>query len=600
MGFFKRLWRYAEKYLFNEQAAAEMRYSDVRGGMAQTNVELRRVGKSRQKEAEKKKKNNNVKPIFNVKDFLQGFKAFQSSSNKLAFNLSKEERAFLTDKDKSTDKQTDVYAKAKMLWYIANDILQTTSLTDEEKEEIKKQYKDDSAFTPVSKKEFKEQRYKDKSVDSKKLDAEYNTYVKMMESRKKLYANPQLAITDEYNKNAKELADYSKQLMSDILSGKGSRDDKVLSKVEQQLNNYYNDLIQQGKAESDAYNYVMQPDEIVAHTRMRNLQKDVENSAMTWWMYTGMYTDEEMTAKTNPKGEQSMYTFAQENMKELNKTDIKAYKQKDDYDADKEITNMFMDLSGNTFQSSDVKDGKQIYKFMDFDDDEDNFMGVKGFNYWRKKGYLDPLLNDKQTLEELAVTYQVLKEKQGEEAAQRWLQERIQHYASEEISGWQQALNAGVGFWEDIVGDAAEIVGGVYGVASNIYYVPANLLQGKDIDETITLAVGQSFDNNISRWGYNLSMSGYWGAEEQEKAMNAFGGEGLSRRDNILDPEKADNFLARYGGSGWGGFVSETARQSSHTMFAAWAGAVLGAGLGRGGAMLGKLFKGTQEEEANL
>ena len=51
-------------------------------------------------------------------------------------------------------------------------------------------------------------------------------------------------------------------------------------------------------------------------------------------------------------------------------------------------------------------------------------------------------------------------------------------------------MNAGVGFWEDIVGDAAEIVGGVYGVASNIYYVPANLLQGKDIDETITLAVG--------------------------------------------------------------------------------------------------------------
>jgi len=52
-------------------------------------------------------------------------------------------------------------------------------------------------------------------------------------------------------------------------------------------------------------------------------------------------------------------------------------------------------------------------------------MGLKGFNNWRKQGYLDDVLNDKAALEDLAVTYKVIKSKQGEEAANQWLQERF-------------------------------------------------------------------------------------------------------------------------------------------------------------------------------
>ena len=100
--------------------------------------------------------------------------------------------------------------------------MNTTTLTDEEKKEIEKEYgKNEKAFTPISKEEFKNRRYKNKTVSQSTLDKEYNAYLNTMNARKKIYGgNAQLALTAEYNEEATETMKYAQQVMSQMLEGK--------------------------------------------------------------------------------------------------------------------------------------------------------------------------------------------------------------------------------------------------------------------------------------------------------------------------------------------------------------------------------------------
>lgn len=556
---------------------------------------------AREREVKKRTKKNYIKSFFNPKEFLKGIGLLKGKNNLSKF-FNDKEKEFLNNPHLSSETQADVYVKSKLLWHIANDIMYATTLTDEERKKIEKEYgKNEEGFNPVSKDEFIRTRYKGKSVSKDTIDKDYNAYVNTMSARKKIYkGNIQLALTTEYNKQATEVRQLAEQVMSSMLEGKMPNDDKTIAAIQQELNDKYNSLIYSGKNEADAYNYPLQVDEIVAHSRIKSKLKG-KSTVGKWFMQAigdDAIADVERTDNESRNGEQSMYTFIQDKMSDLQKEDVEKYKSQKDYNRDKTIEAMFQIASGNLYDGFELdEDGNPIYKFKNLEDGAENFVGLKGFNEWRKdvaggKGnYLEDLFKDQDKLEELAVTYQVIKEKQGEEAANQWLQERFQHYASEGISGGRQLWNSSVGFVKDVVGDAAEIVGGVWGVGSGLAQGLWNsAFSDESMSQVWTDAVGQAFDNSITRWGSDLSSTGYWDYSKQNKAREL----GLSIDDNIMDPTKANDFLFKGGGSGIGYFLGETGRQASHTMFAVWSGGLLGKLGGKGGALLVKALRGTQ------
>lgn len=511
-------------------------------------------------------KKNSIKGLFDPKTFLKGYKLFDEKSNKGFLNLlSKEE--YKNINELFNDDEANIYAKAKMINLMCQDILDTTEPID-----VKEAYK-----------KYVEEYYE--GMEPSTLDTNDERFLLPDMTPKE-----RLDITESYRKGAQQILEKTNELMETLMASPGKATNKeALEQIESQLNSQYNSLIVLGYKEAEAYMFPIQQDEVVAHNRYVSQDIKYKDSLMKY--ITEGSTEAEINNYQNRDDEESIYTFSQRTLSDLYKKDIDKYKAQENYNADAEIDLILDKLSGDLYEGVDEKGN---YKFSS--DDDSDFKGIRGFNDWKDKGYLDGLLQDKQSLEELAVMYNIILQKQGEDAAVNWLQERIQHYASEGQS-WDDYIGQAVGgFVDDIVGDAAEIVGGVYGVVTGVGQgIYGTFASDDSIGQVWTDAVGQAFDNNITRWGSNLSKTGRWTWGEQQKAINAFDGQGIGEYEGIIDPEHADRFLLKGGGTGIGYFLSETGRQASHTMFSVWAGSALGGSFAKGGAMVGKMLYGTQK-----
>lgn len=391
--------------------------------------------------------------------------------------------------------------------------------------------------------------------------------------------------------------------------------DETIQQLEIQLNSYYSHLVDLGKQESDLTGYPLQADEIFPHLAYRQPSHRAGGGikgavAQAIAVYSGnMPTDaEEILAEkvtsgmpyydpdkgfTKHEEVHSVYEDNQMQQEQQYSKLAESIREKEDYNKTDYISQMLDDASGTTsYLDSEDEEGRQVYKFRD-GEEIDEFSGLKGFNQWRKEGLLDNILSDTELLESLALTYHLKKEHEGEESARRWLQERIQHYASENMNGWDYTKNAVVGFVDDIVGDVAEIAGTAYGIGigSPIEFF-GDLINGENVGDAFANSLEASFDNALTRWGHDLSQTGAWSSDTQNKAINAFEGQGLNYNDNIVDPEKASSFF-NYGGSGIGGFASDLARQGAHIYVSIYGGKGLTFLGGKSGVMLTKTLGGS-------
>ncbi len=574
------------------------------------------------REAEEKYLTNKnlISSLFNPKSFLKGWSALKDTENKGLLNsLTKDEKIAINKF--ISDDEANVYIKAKMNKLIAEDILNATkpiSPKEVAEDEESQVYRRPSSLAGVYGR-GNDSGESDDYFDKLTLD-QRDTYLNLAnqygDDYAKDFAQAQVNVREHYKKGNKEpfekvftkipkfdkatedlrkyatdVIKYNDELMKSMLESSGGQlDQDKVKQIEINLNSQYDTMIKLGENEANEYNLPLSQDEIVAHGRYEtHMPKD--DSWYGSWYKSANATATEKNIRFNSDDEQSMYTFIQQETSNLYKQDIDDYKSQRGYNADQEIADMLNVASDNLLESVDVKNGKSVYKFRNLDDDADAFVGLKGFNEWRKQGYLDELLQNKEELEKLAVTYKVLEQKQGEDAAKNWLQERLQHYASEGISGWDQAYNSTIGFFKDIMGDAVEIVGGAWGITTGLTEGLWNSAFSDDsLSQVWTDAIGQAFDNRVTRWGSDLSTTGYFDYEKQNKAVEL----GLSVEDNIIDPEHADRFLFKGGGTGVGYFLGETGRQASHTMFAVWSGRILATPFGRVGATVVRMLGGTK------
>lgn len=551
-------------------------------GMTLKDYERLLFESAKKKRREKLTKPNTVASQFKLKDFLSGFKVFQEGSG-IYNSLTDSEIKFLNSPN-VTDQQANIYSKLKMLNINATDVYNTTILTDKDEDRIKEEYKD-AKYQILSKEQYKKQlksSNKGRNFDDNTINKYYQDYVNQEKIRKETYGNPYIGLTKELNQQAKQLADWTAQSMSNILSKGITNDTELLADFEQDLDDKYTKLIRGGITEAEAYGFPLAPDEGVAHQRAK----------------TGIghhVTDLEYAAKFK-HDEQKMDTFLDEKQSELQTRRKEKIINQQGYNPNDYITDMFNDASNGRFEGFGTDDkGNTIYKFRSEDDDTDELDGLRGFNKWRKEGDFNELFygeGGREKLEDLALTYAVLKEEQGEEEAKRWLQTRFQHYASEGISGAKQFENAVLGFAEDIIADAAEIVGAGYGLVTGVLEGAggsiASMWNDSSLEDVWTEAMSDAFDNELTRWGAQLSSTGYYKSSWQQKANEI----GFSYRDNIIDPDRKD-FLFKGGGSGWGYFLSETGRQASHTMMSVWSGKILGSLGAKGGAALVKMLGGS-------
>lgn len=561
-------------------------------------------------------KSDLLSAIFNPKSFTRGIRAFlkddvdelksnddKKEAERLQGQLSKAEFDLLDKIDLSTEEGkafANAFAKAKMYSIIVNDGLNATNLSNKEIEEIKKKFSQDQQKI-MSKEEFKK-NMEDSGENTKDLDKKYNNYVNFTKFVNEVYnGNQHLALTQGINKTLTKDKEEIDNLLSNMLQSQGNVDKDQLDKIEQELNDKYNNLIMMGHDEAEMYGFPITQNEIIAHGRYKSEFREMEEIPILGKLgiahIGSIYGIEspgmersyaEKINKYNPNNEKSMYTFKQSEIEELNKKDAENYKNRKEYNREDTINQLLFDSSGGLY---DPITGA----FKSAEDDE--LVGIKGFNDWRKKGYLTNILEDQDLMEDLAVQYQVIKEKQGEEAAKQWIQERFQHIASEQISGWKQGWNATYGFVKDVLGDAAEIVGGgigaVGGLTMGVGRTLAAPISGENVGQVWTDAVGLAFDNYLTRWGAQLSSTGYWTPSGQEAAKNAFGGQGFNAQDNIMDPEHADRFIFKGGGSGIGYGLSDIGRNASHTMVSVWASALLGPLSAKGTSMLVRALGGS-------
>lgn len=530
----------------------------------------RKRAKQRKKIIEEKyTKPNTIRNLFDLKKFNLGWKIFQEDIG-LKKQVTKKQQDFLKSSN-TTDQEANIFSKLMMLNAAARDVYTTTYLTSEDEGNIKKKFKDD----------------------------EHVEYTKQL------------------NEYAKQLQDQTSQYMEQMLSGKTPKDTEQLADFEQSLNSQYTQLLNGGINEAKMYGYKISPYEGVAHQRIMgevSQNNDLRKIPLIGGLLESITSSNIATAMQNPldateveediifgaqKKEKSMENFLNEQTSELQERNKQKLKNQKGYNANDYISMMFNDASDGMFAGfGQDENGNTLYKFRDSDDDTSDLKGLLGFNKWRKEGDFNELFygeGGREKVEDLALTYAVLKEEQGEDAAKQWLQTRLQHYASEGISGMRYFENATLGFVEDVIGDATEIVGGIYGIgkglAEGIGGSVASIWNDSSLEDVWTEAMGDAFDNGLTRWGAQLSSTGYYLPSWQKKANEI----GFSYRDNIADPEKQENFLLKGGGSGIGYFLAETGRQASHTMSSVWFGKALGTLGAKGGAMLTAALGGSQK-----
>lgn len=550
----------------------------------QNEIRNKNVQKEREK-LEKLKKENKIKKDTNVispKDYYKGKDTFQKAGkdSKIRQLWTDEERAALSNL--TTDDQMNVIAKAKQLALLLNEAKGIVSLSENEKDQLLKEYKE--GIKLPSQEEYIKQRAKKDDIKVNDLStAQINKYKEdyAEEEKKQKELNVFGVPAINANQHLMDKIAYGQELTNTVLqqfvNGQFTQDQEQLKKIEYTLDKEYENFIQAGKDEADAMGYKMTKNEAVAHYRYK--QTNSKDYAFGYYDQVGLEAEAgNKTAFDETSNDISVYTNMRNHKQQTYEYAQEQLKKEEGYNSEALINSHLSRLSGGQWQEVEQDDGTKTYKFVG---DTDVYGGVGKFNYYRDRGLLDTLLKDSNEMEKVFLTYEAMVREEGQAAADQWLEDRLQSEASNNMGFWDYTGNAVCGFGEDIVADAAEVVGAAWGLPSGLVTGIGSLIEGEDFGDALADAVGQAFDNNLTRWGHDLSQTGAW--VHQKEALE----KDINFNDDIVDPNKADAFMAKYGGSGWGGVISTTTRQASHTMFSVWAGK----GLGTLGAKVGtRLF----------